>query len=126
MGEVANFRCELASDHLAIPLQREALSNYWRALDMNRKSVRASMLLGDLHAAEGDDQEALEAWKKVESQNPVYLAPLVAERLMDAYRWVVSSKACNCAAIWRSTVDLLDALFQWGCRRRESAAYHLV
>lgn len=128
--EVANFHCELASDHLANSRFGEALSALRRALEMNRKSVRASMLLGDLHAAQGDDQEALEAWKRVESQNPVYLA-LVAERLMDAYRRLGSLE--QGMQLLRSylekypSLDLLDALFQWELQKEgASAAYHLV
>ena len=51
----------------------------------NRKSVRASIALGDLERAAGNLERAIEHWQRVESQNPAYLA-LVAPRLLDAYR----------------------------------------
>jgi len=114
--EVSNFHCELASADIANSRFDDALVSIGRALEMNRKSVRASMLLGDLYAARGDDKAALEAWKKVESQNPVYLA-LVAERLMDAYRRLGQLE--QGIQLLRSyleqypSLDLLDALFQW-------------
>ena len=128
--EVSNFHCELASADIANSRFDEGLASLGRALEMNRKSVRASMLLGDLHAARGDDAAALEAWKKIESQNPVYLA-LVAERLMDAYRRLGQLE--QGMQLLRSfldqypSLDLLDALFQWELQKEgPQAAYQLV
>ncbi|WP_374246699.1 lipopolysaccharide assembly protein LapB [Zoogloea sp.] len=128
--EVSNFYCELASADIANSRFDEGLANLARALEMNRKSVRASMLLGDLHAARGDDLAALEAWKRVESQNPVYLA-LVAERVMDAYRRLGQLE--QGMQLLRSfldqypSLDLLDALFQWELQKEgPQAAYQLV
>ena len=43
------------------------------------------MLLGDLHAQQGAQDEAIEAWQRIETQNSTFLS-LVAERLADAYR----------------------------------------
>ena len=43
------------------------------------------MLLGDVERALDRDQEAIEAWTRIETQNPEYLA-LVAERLVEAFR----------------------------------------
>ncbi len=128
--EVSNFHCELAGAALANSRYDDALASIGRALEMNRKSVRASMLLGDLHAARGDDHAALEAWKRVESQNPVYLA-LVAERLMDAYRRL--GQLDQGMQLLRSyldqypSLDLLDALFQWEMQKQgPQGAYELV
>ena len=128
--EVANFHCELASANLANSRFDEARSNLERALEMNRKSVRASMLLGDLNVAQGNDLAALDAWKRVESQNPVYLA-LVAERIMDAYRRMDQLE--QGMQLLRSyldsypSLDLLDAVFQWELQKEgPQAAYHLV
>jgi len=128
--EVSNFHCELASADIANSRFDEALSSITRALEMNRKSVRASMLLGDLHAARGDDQAALDAWKRVESQNPVYLA-LVAERLMDAYRRLdqleQGMQLLRSYLEQYASLDLLDALFQWELQKEgPQAAYQLV
>ena len=83
-----------------------------------------------IHVAQGDDRAALEAWKRVESQNPVYLA-LVAERLMDAYRRL--GELDQGMQLLRSyleqyaSLDLLDALFQWELQKEGPvAAYQLV
>ena len=43
------------------------------------------MLLGDLELQQGDVPAAIDAWQRIESQNPAFLS-LVAERLADAYR----------------------------------------
>jgi len=128
--EVSNFHCELASADIANSRFDDALGSITRALEMNRKSVRASMLLGDLHAARGDDQAALDAWKRVESQNPVYLA-LVAERLMDAYRRLgqleQGMQLLRSYLEQYASLDLLDALFQWELQKEgPQAAYQLV
>lgn len=128
--EVSNFHCELASADIANSRFDDALGSITRALEMNRKSVRASMLLGDLHAARGDDQGALDAWKRVESQNPVYLA-LVAERLMDAYRRLgqleQGMQLLRSYLEQYASLDLLDALFQWELQKEgPQAAYLLV
>lgn len=128
--EVSNFYCELASADIANSRFSDAQTNLAKALEMNRKSVRASILLGDLHIAQGDDAAALEAWKRVESQNPLYLA-LIAERLMDAYRRL--GQLDQGMQLLRSyldqypSLDLLDALFQWELQKEGAhAAYQLV
>jgi lipopolysaccharide biosynthesis regulator YciM len=52
---------------------------------VNRKCVRASLLLGDLRLQQAQPLEAIAAWQKIEQQDPAYLA-LAAQRLLDAYR----------------------------------------
>ena len=128
--EVANFHCELAAAAMANSRFDEAMEGLGRALELNRKSVRANMLMGDLCASRGDDRAALEAWKMVEKQNPIYLA-LVAERIMDAYRRVGELE--QGIQLLRSyldkypSLDLLDALFQWELQKEgPQVAYQLV
>ncbi len=128
--EVANFHCELAAAAMANSRFDEAMEGLGRALALNRKSVRANMLMGDLCASRGDDRAALEAWKMVEKQNPIYLA-LVAERIMDAYRRLGELE--QGIQLLRSyldkypSLDLLDALFQWELQKEgPQVAYQLV
>ncbi|NBR27641.1 MAG: hypothetical protein EBT83_04400, partial [Betaproteobacteria bacterium] len=71
--EIMESRPEGARPHLA------------QALSHHRLCVRANVLLGDLEVAQQKPEAAIEAWKRIESQNPAYLA-LVAERLLKAYR----------------------------------------
>lgn len=89
-----------------------------------------SLLLGDLHAAQGQDEAALEAWKRIENQDPVYLA-LVAERVMDAYgRLGRVEQGHQLLRAWlagHASLDLLDELFHWELEREgPKAAYELV
>jgi lipopolysaccharide biosynthesis regulator YciM len=83
--EIAHYHCELAqaalvkSDAAAVRREVElALAEY-------KACARATMLLGDLEAQQGNSTGAVDAWQRIESQNPAFLS-LVAERLADAYR----------------------------------------
>ena len=83
--EIANFYCEMASRALMESRPEAARPFLERALSHHRLCVRANVLLGDLETALNRHETAIEAWKRVESQNPEYLA-LVAERLINAYK----------------------------------------
>jgi lipopolysaccharide biosynthesis regulator YciM len=83
--EIANFCCELAINEMMQSRPDSARPHLAEALSHHRLCVRANMLLGDLEAAAGRPEEAIEAWKRIESQNPHYLA-LVAERLYNAFK----------------------------------------
>lgn len=113
--EVANFHCELASDAVLNDKPEDALTHLELALSVNRKCARAIMLQGDIALKQGDANTAIEHWKRIEQQNPVYLA-LVAGKLMDAYRQL--GKESTGVALLRSyledysSLDLLDAVFQ--------------
>ncbi len=83
--EIANFYCELASNEIMQSRPDAARPFLGRALAHHRLCVRANMLLGDLEASVDNNAAAIEAWKRIESQNPIYLA-LVAERLLAAFK----------------------------------------
>jgi lipopolysaccharide biosynthesis regulator YciM len=110
--QIAEFHCERASSELLhgqIEAARECLA---KAIEANRKCIRATLLEGDLYWQDGDATAAIEAWKRVESQNPDYLA-LVAEKLMEAHRKL--GKTEQGLQLLRgyldrhSSLDLLDA-----------------
>ena len=82
--EIANFYCELAGIELMHSRPDSARPYLDRALTHHRLCVRANMLLGDLEMASGNIDAAVDAWKRIETQNPSYLA-LVAERIYSAY-----------------------------------------
>ena len=113
--EVANFHCELASDALLNEQPEQAGKHLELALSVNRKCARAIMLQGDIALKQGDVEGAIAHWKRIEQQNPVYLA-LVAGRLMDAYRQL--GKEATGVQLLRSyleeysSLDLLEAIFQ--------------
>ncbi|QDF96206.1 lipopolysaccharide assembly protein LapB [Azoarcus sp. DD4] len=128
--DVASFHCELATSALANSRFDEVRRHVDAALAINRRCVRASLIEGDLFAAQGKDEEALEAWKRIESQDPVYLA-LAAERVMDAYgRLGRVEQGHMLLRSWlerHASLDLLDELFQWEIEKLgPKAAYDLV
>ena len=128
--EVANFHCELATSALASSRPEEARRHVDEALSINRGCVRASLILGDLLVTEGRHEEAIEVWKRVEGQDPVYLA-LVAERIMDAHRHLDRiAQGQTLLRSWlerHSSLDLLDEVFHWELEKEGArAAYDLV
>ncbi|HTH95081.1 MAG TPA: lipopolysaccharide assembly protein LapB [Rhodocyclaceae bacterium] len=113
--EVANFHCELASSALLGDRKEEAKQHLELALSVNRKCARATILQGDMVLQQGDAAAAIEYWKRVEQQNPIYLA-LVAAKLLDAHRRL--GKEAVGLQLLRSyleqypSLDLLDIVFQ--------------
>jgi lipopolysaccharide biosynthesis regulator YciM len=113
--EIAEFHCEMAAveaTHSRPDAARELLNE---ALKANRKCVRASILAGDLAAAAGRLQEAIEEWKRVETQNPAFLA-LVAHRLLKSYQ-ATGDPATGLTLLHGylaqyPSLDLLDVAFQ--------------
>jgi len=82
---LAQYFCELASSEAAQSRPEAARRHLERALEENRKCVRASLQLGDLEMNEKNYEKAIEHWKRIESQDPAYLA-LAAQRLLEAHR----------------------------------------
>jgi lipopolysaccharide biosynthesis regulator YciM len=83
--EIANFYCELAMSEMMHSRPDAARPHLAEALSHHRQCVRANMLLGDLEFSAKDPEAAIDAWKRIESQSPQYLA-LVAERIYNAYK----------------------------------------
>ena len=82
--EVAHYYCELGSADMLQSRFESAETYLEQALAEYKACVRATLLLGDLAAAQGNHQEAIATWQRIESQNPAFLG-LAAERLRDAY-----------------------------------------
>ena len=83
--EIANYYCEIAMQEANNSRFDSAQLHLSEALNTNRKCVRASVVLGDLHATAGRHAEAIEEWKRIEQQQPAYLS-LCAQRILDSYR----------------------------------------
>jgi lipopolysaccharide assembly protein B len=128
--EIANFYCELASSEMMQSRPESARPHLATALAHHRLCVRANMLLGDLEMASNDPDAAIEAWKRIEGQNPPYLA-LVAERLYEAYqRQGRADEGLNLLRGYLErypALDFLNVVFQ-GMLEREGAAeaYRMV
>ena len=83
--DIANYFCELAASEANVSGTEAARPYLDKALQVNRKCVRANIMRGDLAMADGDAKEAIVCWKRVEQQDPAYLS-LVAEKILGAYR----------------------------------------
>jgi lipopolysaccharide assembly protein B len=83
--EIANYHCELAITEQIHGRGEDADAHLARALEGNRKCVRANLLRGEWLARDGRHAEAIEAWKAVESQDPAYMG-LAAEGMLESYK----------------------------------------
>jgi lipopolysaccharide biosynthesis regulator YciM len=128
--DIAQYLCELAASEAAQSRPDEARRHLEAALDANRKCVRASLQLGDLERAAGNLDAASDQWKRIESQNPGYLA-LVAQRLVEAHR--AAGRAEEGLTLLAGylerypSLDLLDTVFQQTLEAKgPETAYRLV
>ena len=129
-SEIAHFLCELAASDAMHSRPDAARAHLEQALEANRRCVRASVQLGDLERAAGNPDRAIEHWKRIESQNPPYLA-LVAQRFLDAHRdagRLEEGLTLIAGYLERyPSLDLLDSVFQYTLDAKgASAAYRLV
>jgi lipopolysaccharide assembly protein B len=83
--EISHFWCELATTALNQSKPKDARAMLESALLTHRQSVRASLLLGDMHVQLDEPAKAIESWQRIEQQNPAYLA-IVSQRLLEAHR----------------------------------------
>jgi lipopolysaccharide biosynthesis regulator YciM len=113
--DLAQYYCELAASESAESRPDAARRYLETALESNRQCVRASLQLGDLERGQNELDKAIEHWKRIESQNPAYLA-LVAQRLLEAYREAGrAEEGLTLLAGYLErypSLDLLDTVFQ--------------
>jgi len=83
--EIAHYYCELAQNALLRSQFDEARTGVDQALAEYKLCTRATILLGDIESQQGNHQAAINAWQRIESQNPAFLG-LVADRLAEGYR----------------------------------------
>ena len=128
--EIAEYFCELAAAEIMRSKPAEAKGYLAQATQQNRKCVRASLLLGDALLQEGELEQAIEAWQRIEQQDPNYLA-LVAQRLLEAFRKL--ERRAEGIALLRGylehypSLDLLDVVYQLVLEDEgDAAAYRLV
>ncbi|OGS98296.1 MAG: lipopolysaccharide assembly protein LapB [Gallionellales bacterium RIFCSPLOWO2_12_FULL_59_22] len=126
----ALFYCELASDEIAKGDTAAAHGHLQQALSVYPGAVRATMMLGDMAAGGSKFEEAVAIWKNIEAQDAQYL-PLVAERLLNAYR----SLDCEVEGIVLlreylgkyHSLDLMNVVFDSVLKNEgPTAAYQLV
>ena len=128
--EAAFFYCELAAAEIARQQMDVARVYLEQALQVDPQAARATIMLGDMEISEKNYPKAIETWQRIEQQNPQYL-PLVAERLLAAYRH--SGRADTGISVLqdylakRPSLDLMNVLFDAILQRDGAeAAYRLV
>ncbi|HUW26577.1 MAG TPA: lipopolysaccharide assembly protein LapB [Gallionella sp.] len=128
--QAALFYCELASEEIAKDNTVAAYGHLQQALTIYPGAVRATMMLGDMVVSECRHEQAISIWKNIEIQDAQYL-PLVAERLLNAYRYL--DREAEGIALLREylgkyhSLDLMNVVFD-GVIKNEgpAAAYQLV
>ena len=113
--EIAEFHCELAASDLLNGRLDVARQRLDAALAVNRKCVRATLMLGELEIKVGASETALVVWQAIEQQTPVFLA-LAAEKMMGVYREVgretIGVELLRSYLERHPSIDLLDTAFQ--------------
>ncbi len=113
--EIAQFYCELAEDEMVRTAPDAAMVMLEQALEADRNSVRATILMGDVYMSKGDAASALQIWQRVEHQSVPHVA-LVAQRLMDGYHAVGRTKeGLNLLRSYQAeapSIDLLEVVFK--------------
>jgi lipopolysaccharide biosynthesis regulator YciM len=112
--EIAEYHCELAQAAMLRSDTATATAEIERALATHRGCARANLIRGDLAGQNGDWPAAVEAWQRIESQNPAFLA-LAADRFAEAFRRLgdlpTGLRLLRNYQAQYPSLDLLNALF---------------
>lgn len=113
--EIAHFMCELATNEAVAGRYEEAHQYLDEALGINRRSVRASLLLGEFEAAQGRHEEALAIWRRIESQQPDFL-PLAVGKMLASFK-ALGRTAEGLALLKHylekyASIDMLNVVYQ--------------
>ncbi|MFN0301850.1 MAG: lipopolysaccharide assembly protein LapB [Burkholderiales bacterium] len=128
--EIANYWCEIAVAEMNKPDAVSARAALAEAIAVNKRCVRANVITGDLAVRENQHAEAIDAWRRIEQQDPAFLA-LVAQRLLASFR-ALGRNAEGLALLKEflekaPSLDMLDVAFQSTLDAEgPEAAYRLV
>ena len=128
--DIAHYYCELAATDTIRADYDAARKHLEEALAVDRRCVRASVLQGEIEASQGNHELAIQAWQRVESQNPAYLT-LVASKLLASYRQLgKTGEGLSLLQNYLSKYDsseILEVLYQATLERQgPEAAYDLI
>jgi lipopolysaccharide assembly protein B len=82
---IAQYYCEIAADNLSEGKVKEAREKLRKALNMDPRCVRASILEAELLQTEGKHKSALKVYKRIEKQDVEYIAEVI-EPILACYR----------------------------------------
>ena len=128
--EIAHYYCELALQAHEQGDDAAAMQGLDRALAANPACVRANLMRGEWLAARGQHAEAIDAWRRIEQQDPDYLG-LMAARMLSAYEAAGRSSE-GFSELRRMqqhypALDLLNVLFRASMQQDgPEVAYELV
>ncbi len=83
--DIAHFYCELSCEFLKQDKKKKSLSLLKKALVIDRKCVRASLALADIHINDGNIRSALKPLEQVLAQDVDFVSEVLS-RLDDCYR----------------------------------------
>lgn len=81
---IAHYYCELAELELSENREKVARDNLRRALNLDPRNVRASLLQGEIARRQGKIRVAMKYYKRVEQQDPEFI-PEIIEPLLQCY-----------------------------------------
>lgn len=84
-AEIAHFHCELAALAMVKDDLATAQTHLNEALSIHPQCTRANIMLGDLLATQDRREEAIAAWRLIESQSPAHMV-LVMDRMLENFR----------------------------------------
>ncbi|MDA9982501.1 lipopolysaccharide assembly protein LapB [Gammaproteobacteria bacterium] len=99
---VAQYYCELAEISLEKRDYDKAREHIDSALEVDPKSTRATIQLGNLDFELGDYARAIETWRKIEEQDPRYLGEVI-DKVVIAYRKINDDEG-----LWEFLSNALD------------------
>ncbi|MDR2366300.1 MAG: lipopolysaccharide assembly protein LapB [Zoogloeaceae bacterium] len=127
---IAQFHCELAAGELMRSRFEQAENHLREAQKTHRLCVRASLIVGDIAIQRDAPEKAIDAWQRIEQQDPAYLS-LAAQRIQGAYQRL--GRPEEGLALLRAylerypSLDLLESVYQLELESAGSdAAYRLV
>ena len=74
---IAQYYCEKAATHMTSGKEKEAREDVRRALNLDSRCVRASLIEGEIARRENKTRAAIKAYKRVEKQDPDYISEII-------------------------------------------------
>lgn len=125
--DIANYLCEQAHDTHLAGESATALGFLDAALNSNPACVRANVMKSEWLAKAGEHQASIEAWHRIEQQDPAYLG-LLADQVLMSYEAMgkLAQGLDDLSAVYQlyPTLDMLNALFTATLKARGPEAAH--
>jgi len=91
--QVSHFYCELALEELVKNKKVQSVKNLEKALEINKNSTRANIIMGEIEFDQKKYVNAIEFWKKIEFQKPEHFV-LIVKKFIDSYDQLNKTNEC--------------------------------